>query len=34
MDDDLINPRTKDGGTINLMGGDEEDFEIDDEIFD
>jgi len=34
MDDDLINPRTKDGGTSDLLGGDEEDFEIDDEIFD
>lgn len=35
MDDDLINPRTKDGGTSDLLGGQEEDdFEIDDEIFD
>jgi hypothetical protein len=34
-DDDLINPRTKDGGSTDLLGGEEEDdFEIDDEIFD
>ena len=34
-DDDLINPRTKDGGSTDLLGGEEDDdFEIDDEIFD
>jgi hypothetical protein len=34
QEDNLINPRTKDGGTSNLLGGDDEIFEIDDEIFD
>jgi len=35
MEDNLINPRTKDGTSSDLLGGDnEEDFEIDDEIFD
>jgi hypothetical protein len=33
LDDDLINPRTKDGGSSDLFGGEEEDFEIDDDIF-
>jgi hypothetical protein len=35
-DDGLINPRTKDGGASDLIGGSDEDddFEIDDEIFD
>jgi hypothetical protein len=35
MDDDLINPRTKDGASKDNLGGGEEetDFEIDDEIF-
>ena len=33
-DDSLINPRTKFGGTSDLMGGEEDvDFEIDDDIF-
>lgn len=34
--DELINPRTKDGGTSDFMGGfdDNDDFQIDDEIFD
>ena len=34
QEDNLINPRTKDGGTSDLLGGDDEIFEIDDEIFD
>ena len=35
-DDSLINPRTKFGGTSDLLGGgeDEVDFELDDDIFD
>jgi hypothetical protein len=33
-EDNLINPKTKDGGTSDLLGGDDEIFEIDDEIFD
>jgi hypothetical protein len=34
--DELINPRKKDGGTSDFIGGsdDEEDFQIEDEIFD
>jgi hypothetical protein len=33
-DDSLINPRTKFGGTTDLLGGDDEiDFELDDDIF-
>jgi hypothetical protein len=34
QEDNLINPRKKDGGTSDLLGGDDEIFEIDDEIFD
>ena len=35
-DDSLINPRTKFGGTSDLLGGGEDDvdFELDDDIFD
>jgi len=35
-EDELINPRTKDGGTADFIGGsdNDEDFEIEDEIFD
>lgn len=34
IEDDLINPRTKDGGNSDLLGGDDEDdFEIEDDIF-
>jgi len=33
-DDSLINPRTKFGGTTDLLGGDDDiDFELDDDIF-
>jgi hypothetical protein len=33
-DDNLINPKTKDGGTSDLLGGDDDEyFEIEDEIF-
>jgi hypothetical protein len=33
-DDSLINPRTKFGGTSDLLGGDDDmDFEIEDDIF-
>lgn len=33
-DDDLINPRTKDGGNSDLLGGgDDDEFEIDDDIY-
>jgi hypothetical protein len=33
-DDNLINPKTKDGGTSDLLGGDDEEyFEIEDDIF-
>jgi hypothetical protein len=33
-DDNLINPRTKDGGTSDLMQDEDDDFEMEDEIFD
>jgi hypothetical protein len=33
-DDNLINPKTKDGGTSDLLGGDDDEyFEIEDDIF-
>jgi ElaB/YqjD/DUF883 family membrane-anchored ribosome-binding protein len=34
IEDDLINPRTKDGGNLDLLGGaEDDDFEIEDDLF-
>ena len=33
-DDNLINPKTKDGGTSDLMQDEDDDFQMEDEIFD